>query len=305
MLPDSEPVKAVSACTRIALSGSKLGAPAALHLDDGSDQRNIDADGRRHTRHQRVEVHRTTERCVGDGRIIRVRADGDGVDAQLRGASRRRIDLTLEVADAGTGVVELGHQGQLVRRIHPTPIDPVPLDVELPIVRVVQRIGHRSTATWGQDSGSAGAGEERVSRVLGGTGLPENRYLVVSGYEIEGRCVWGGRQKKSVIEHLLSHERFPQQRAGHHPEFLLLHPAILVSIVEPEVSGETINRIDARIHAHLVAEYGGVFRTNIAGWRAGRILHRSGKMYATTIEPNSPGPRVIGPEDWKKRVSEG
>ena len=29
------------------------------------------------------------------------------------------------------------------------------------------------------------------------------------------------------------------------------------------------------------------------------------KIYATTIEPNSPGRRVIGPEDWKKRSVSG
>jgi hypothetical protein len=27
------------------------------------------------------------------------------------------------------------------------------------------------------------------------------------------------------------------------------------------------------------------------------------KMYATTIDPNSPGASVIGPDDWKNRMS--
>ena len=87
-----------------------------------------------------VNRYRRHRHVVGNGR------GASGGDAELRRAVSARVDGPWKSIHLRAGVVELRHQLQLVRRIHPATVDPVALDVELPVIR--DRTAPRSWGRW-------------------------------------------------------------------------------------------------------------------------------------------------------------
>ena len=72
-----------------------------------------------------------------------------------------------------------------------------------------------------------------------------------------------------VVEHVLGHERLPEQRARHDPKFLLGHPAVAIGIREACVPGQRVDRVDAGGHPGRVSQDRGVAGAHVAGGRAG------------------------------------
>ena len=131
---------------------------------------------------------------------------GDEADRARRGGRvvvqvfRRKHRLARHVGVERARVVELLDLREVVRRRAPE--DPVALDVELPVVRVVQRAravaGHR---------------EERVAELLGDARVPDHRDLGVARHEVEHRLLRREPEQELVVEDRLRDERLAEQAA--------------------------------------------------------------------------------------------
>ncbi len=190
-------------------------------------------------------------------------------DVELRRAARGRVDAAREVLDHRARVVELGDQRQGIRRVDPAAVDAVALDVELAVVRVIERVRHRIAAARGHHRRVLGDVEERIAQGLGRRGPPEHAHLVVARHEVELRRLRGEREQELAVEHLLRHQRLAQQRSGHHVDRVLHHRAVLVGAAEAAVAGDRVHRVGAGVERRRAAQPGRIARAQIAGARAG------------------------------------
>ena len=206
-----------------------------------------------------------------------------------------RLDLAREVVHLGAGVVELGHQRELARVVDAAAVDPVALDVVLPVVRVVEHVRLERRAR------VAGDHVVRVALDLGGRRLPDDGDLVVARDQVEVRRGRREREEEPVVEDDLRRERLVEQRARDGAELALLHRVAAVDVGVAVETGERVDLVRAQAELGHAGEAHRVARRHVGGRTSGAkpgIATGAAKMYATTMLPKPPGVRLSAVDDW-------